>query len=118
MQDWGKTVGVFGDNFGRGGQAIYRALERKPPAAHAKEIMEIQSVEVSMELLKEYAGDYIIFTSKELTLEDLKTDTIWSTLDAVENDRVFIWKGEKSWYFDPIATLSQTEELAEWLAGK
>ncbi|MBH5318846.1 AraC family transcriptional regulator [Paenibacillus sp. GSMTC-2017] len=118
MQDWGKTVGVFGDNFGRGGQAIYRALDRKPPAAHAKEIMEKQSLEVSMEMLKEYAGDYIIFTSKELTLEDLKKDSIWSTFDAVKNDRVFIWKGEKSWYFDPIATLSQTEELAAWLAGE
>lgn len=32
----------------------------------------------------------------------------------VKNDRVFIWGPDRSWYFDPIATLDQTEELAAW----
>jgi len=118
MQDWGKTVGVFGDNFGRGGQAIYTALGRKAPAKHAAEIMEQQSLEVSEEALPEFTGDYVIFTSDKHTLEDLKKDPIWGSLDAVKNNRVYIWKGEKSWYFDPIATLSQTEELAAWLVGQ
>jgi len=118
MQDWDKTVGVFGDNFGRGGQAIYQALGRKPPTKHAAKIMKEQSVEVSKEVLHEFSGDYIIFTSDKHSIEDLKADSIWGTLPAVKNNRVYIWKGEKSWYFDPIATLSQTEELAAWLAGE
>ncbi|MCE5170913.1 AraC family transcriptional regulator [Paenibacillus profundus] len=118
MEDWGKMVGVFGDNFGRGGQAVYQALGRKLPVKHAAEIMEQQSVEVSMEVIHEFVGDYIIFTSDKHTYGDLKSDPIWGTLDAVKNDRVYIWKSEKSWYFDPIATLSQMEELAAWLAGE
>jgi iron complex transport system substrate-binding protein len=117
MQDWGKQTGVFGDNFGRGGQAVYGGLGLKPPAAIAKEIMEKQEVEVSSERLPTYAGDYIILTSEERTMADLKADPIWRTLDAVKNDRVYIWKKAKSWYFDPIATLSQTEELADWLVS-
>ncbi|ANY65928.1 AraC family transcriptional regulator [Paenibacillus sp. BIHB 4019] len=115
MEDWGKTVGVFGDNFGRGGQAIYHALDRKLPPKHAAEVMKEQSLEISMEILEEYAGDYIIFTSETHTLEDLKADSIWGTLDAVKNDRVYIWHGDKSWYFDPIATSAQLEELTAWL---
>ncbi|MCY9523191.1 ABC transporter substrate-binding protein [Paenibacillus apiarius] len=71
MEDWGKMLGVFGDNFGRGGQAIYQALGRKLPAKHAAEIMEQQSVEVSMEVIHEFAGDYIIFTSDKHTYADL-----------------------------------------------
>ena len=70
-----------------------------------------------MEVIHEFAGDYIIFTSDKHTYADLKSDPIWGTLDAVKNDRVYIWKSGKSWYFDPIATLSQMEELAAWLAG-
>ncbi|HEY2491670.1 MAG TPA: AraC family transcriptional regulator [Paenibacillus sp.] len=118
MQDWGKSTGVFGDNFGRGGQAVYQALGLKPPVNKAEEIMKEQILEISGESLPDYAGDYIILTSATETLADLKTDPIWKTLDAVKNDHVYIWKRERSWYFDPIATLSQTEELAAWLVGE
>lgn len=118
MQDWGKSTGIFGDNFGRGGQAVYQALGRKPPVNKAEEIMKEQLIELSEEVLPDYAGDYIILTSDTRTLAELKTDPIWKTLDAVKNDRVYIWKHERSWYFDPIATLSQTEELAAWLVGE
>lgn len=117
MQDWGGNTGVFGDNFGRGGQAVYQALGLKPPAKVAEQLMKEQIVEVSGEKLSDFAGDYIILTSDTLTLAELKTEPIWKLIDAVKNDRVYIWSKERSWYFDPIATLSQTEELANWLAG-
>ncbi|RFB33113.1 AraC family transcriptional regulator [Brevibacillus sp. VP] len=113
-----KSIHVYGDNFGRGGQAVYQALGFKPPAPIAAEILEKQWAKLSDELLPKYAGDYIILTSNDRTLEDLKADPIWSSLDAVKNNRVYIWKEERSWYFDPIAVLSQTEEIAAWLAGQ
>ncbi|MDN9012702.1 AraC family transcriptional regulator [Brevibacillus laterosporus] len=113
-----KATYAYGDNFGRGGQAVYQALGFKPPAPTAAEIIKKQWVELSNELLQQYAGDYIILTSNDRTLEDLKADPIWASLDAVKNNRVYIWKEERSWYFDPIAVLSQTEEIADWLAGQ
>jgi len=112
-----KSVYAYGDNFGRGGQAVYQALGFKPPAGIAAEIMEKQWASISNEALPQYAGDYIVLTSNDHTLEDVKVDPIWGTLDAVRNDRVYVWKEAHSWYYDPIAVLSQTEELAEWLAG-
>jgi iron complex transport system substrate-binding protein len=118
MQDWGKNTGVFGDNFGRGGQAVYQALGLKPPAKVAEQLMKEQIVDVSGEVLSDFAGDYIVLTTDTLTLADLKADPIWKLLDAVKNDRVYIWTQDRSWYFDPIATLSQTEELAAWLTGE
>jgi len=110
-----KNTFAYGDNFGRGGQAVYQALGLKPPAAVAKDIFDKQWAELSNELLPKYAGDYIILTSNDRTIEDLKVDPIWSTLDAVKNNRIYIWKEERSWYYDPIAVLSQTEEIAAWL---
>lgn len=112
-----KAIYVYGDNFGRGGQAIYQALGRKPPANIAKQLMEKQWEELSVETLPQYAGDYIVLTSNVYTLDDLKQDPLWSSLPAVQNNQVYVWKEERSWYYDPIAILSQTKELASWLAG-
>jgi iron complex transport system substrate-binding protein len=112
-----KAVWTYGDNFGRGGQPIYQALGFRPPEGVADEIMEKQWAEVSLEALPKYAGDYLVLTSNRITLEEIKADPIWSTLEAVKNDRVYVWKEERSWYYDPIAVLSQTEELADWLTG-
>lgn len=108
---------VYGDNFGRGGQAVYQALGRKPPAGIADQLMEKQWAELSEETLPQYAGDYIILTSNVHTLEDLKNDPLWSSLPAVQQNHVYVWKEERSWYYDPIAILSQTKELAAWLTG-
>lgn len=110
-----KSTWVYGDNFGRGGQPIYQALGRKPPTGVADEIMEKQWAELSTEVLSKYAGDYIIMTDNQRTVQDYKDDPIWGSLPAVKNNRLYVWKEERSWYYDPIAVLSQTEELAVWL---
>lgn len=116
MEDGEKTTWVYGDNFGRGGQPVYQALGRKPPAEIADSLMEKQWAELSAELLEKYAGDYIVMTSNNRTAEDFKADPIWRNLRAVKNGNLYVWPEERSWYYDPLAVLAQTEELAEWLA--
>ncbi|MNB78806.1 Iron(3+)-hydroxamate-binding protein YxeB precursor [compost metagenome] len=112
-----KSTWAYGDNFGRGGQPVYQALGRKPPAAIADEIMEKQWAEISTEMLNSYAGDYLIITDNTLTADDFKKDPVWGSLPAVKNGHLYVWKEERSWYYDPIAVLSQTEELADWLTS-
>lgn len=117
MEDAGKVTYVYGDNFGRGGQAIYQAFGRKPPKSIAEKIMKKQWAELSEEMIPEYAGDYIIMTSNGRTVEDFKKDPIWGSLEAVKNDHLYIWPEERSWYYDPIATLAQVEELSTWITN-
>ncbi|MBE1556576.1 ABC transporter substrate-binding protein [Sporosarcina limicola] len=117
MEDGGKSTWVYGDNFGRGGQPIYQALGRKPPSDVANVIMEKQWAELSAEMIESYAGDYIIMTSNERTVEDFKADPIWGSLPAVKNDHLYVWPEERSWYYDPIAVLAQIEELTTWLTN-
>ncbi|GGD81300.1 AraC family transcriptional regulator [Paenibacillus nasutitermitis] len=112
-----KDISAVGANYGKGGQAIYGGLGFKPPAAVRDELNDPGWASISAEALPKYAGDYMILTSDSHTLEDLKADPIWSSLDAVKKDRVYVWGSDRSWYWDPIAILSQTEELADWLAG-
>ncbi|MFD0587228.1 ABC transporter substrate-binding protein [Paenibacillus sp. GCM10027627] len=118
METSEKTTWVYGDNFGRGGQPVYQALGRIPPAEIKDEIMEKQWAEISAELLSKYAGDYLIITSNTLVVDDFKTEPFWSTLPAVKNGNIYVWKEERSWYYDPIAVLAQTEELADWLVNQ
>jgi hypothetical protein len=37
--------------------------------------------------------------------------------DAVKNGQFYVWRNERSYFNDPLSVLSQTEELANWLAG-
>lgn len=69
------------------------------------------------EALPQYAGDYIILTSDSEALDELKANPIWGSLPTIKNDHVFIWTSDRSGYWDPIAILSQTEELAAWLTS-
>jgi iron complex transport system substrate-binding protein len=115
IESTAKSIYVYGDNFGRGGQPVYQALGRKPPAAVAEQIMEKQWAEISPEMIDEYAGDYIVLTANGRTVEDFKNDPVWSSIPAVKNDRLYVWPEERSWYYDPIAVLTQTEELVSWL---
>ena len=118
IEDADKTYYAYGDNFGRGGQPVYQALGRKPPAKVADEMMEKQWAEISEEVLADYAGDYIFLTSDDRTVEDFKKDPIWGSLPAVKNDHLYVWPEERSWYYDPTAVLAQVEELTNWLTNK
>jgi len=112
-----KSIMAVGTAFGKGGQPIYNGFGFKPPAEIAAEMADPGWAAVSTEVLPKYAGDYVILTSDSQTLDDLKADPIWGLLPAIKNDHVFVWKSERSGYWDPIAILSQTEELAAWLTG-
>ncbi|GBF73371.1 ABC transporter substrate-binding protein [Paenibacillus sp. 598K] len=112
-----KSIWVYGDNFGRGGQPIYQVLGRKPPAAIANHIMEAQWEEISAEMLDEYAGDYLIVTANNRTVADFENDPLWAALPAVKNKRLYVWPEERSWYYDPLAVKEQTKELADWLVS-
>ncbi|MBW4083701.1 AraC family transcriptional regulator [Paenibacillus sp. S150] len=117
VSDADKSIMAVGADFGKGGQPIYNGFGFKPPSEVAAEMADPGWASISAETLPKYAGDYIILTSDSYTLDKLKAEPVWSSLDAVKNGRVYIWGTDRSWYWDPIAILSQTEELAAWLAG-
>ena len=112
-----KSLMAVGTDFGKGGQPIYNGFGFKPPAEIAAEMADPGWASFSAEVLSKYAGDYIILTSDSETWEDIKSDPIWGMLPAVKNDHVFLWTSDRSGYWDPIAILSQTEELAAWLTA-
>ncbi|OMF37524.1 hypothetical protein BK133_05585 [Paenibacillus sp. FSL H8-0548] len=105
---------TFGDNFGRGGQAIYGALQLTPSEIIKNELMEVQWKELSLEVIPEYAADHVLLFS-ETGAAEFKESNIWKAIPAVKNNHVYELAADRYWYFDPVSVLAQAEEITNLL---
>ncbi|UPK43583.1 ABC transporter substrate-binding protein [Paenibacillus pabuli] len=113
-----KSYYGYGDNFGRGGQAVYRALQLAPLEITKKELMgDTQWKEISREVVGDYAGDHIFLTVGENN-KNYQGDSVWQSLPAVKNNQVYELEEDRYWYFDPIAIQGQAEEFADMIVER
>ena len=108
---------IFGDHAGRGGQALYNALQLKMP--HKNDNSE-QTLQLSMEVLPEYAADYMFLTTydpenKGEALKELKESSIWQGLDAMKNNRIFYNDFDTFYRYDPIAVYEQIDLFVDMI---
>lgn len=108
---------IFGDHAGRGGQALYNALQLKMP--HKNDNSE-QTLQLSMEVLPEYAADYMFLTTydpenKGEALKELKGSSIWQGLDAMKNNRIFYNDFDTFYRYDPIAVYEQIDLFVDMI---
>lgn len=79
-------IWVFGDKWGRGGDLLYSHLGLQAPEIVEKEIIAAEQYrDVSMEVISDYIGDYIIIARG---LEELEGNTIWESLPVVKEGNV------------------------------
>jgi iron complex transport system substrate-binding protein len=116
---FGKDFYIYGDGIYRGGQAIYTQLQLTPPERIKKELINTGETykQASLELLDEYAGDYIFFDESNGGSLD-KEDSVWGSIEAVKKDQVFYLDPKQFWPYDPIAVLAQAEEVTNMLVSK
>ncbi|MYL65049.1 ABC transporter substrate-binding protein [Bacillus hwajinpoensis] len=116
-----KDFYVFGDNFGRGGQVIYDALELKAPEKIQKDVIEGDNwKKISLEVLPEYAADHMFYTEyaaedNQDVLKETKESALWQNLDAVKNGHLYEMKFENMYYYDPIAVEGQLDLIVNTL---
>ncbi|BBH23208.1 hypothetical protein Back11_45530 [Paenibacillus baekrokdamisoli] len=112
---------IFGDNAGRGGQALYNALKLKMPDKLKTTNQTTQiSLEISLELLPDYAADYMFLTTydpekKGDKLKQLKESGIWKNVKTVKNNNVFFNDFDTFYRYDPIAITSQIDLFVDML---
>ena len=84
--DGKSAIWVYGDKYGRGGELLYSSLGFHAPEIVEKEIIAgEQYKEVSLEVISDYIGDYIIIA---WGLNGLEGNKIWESLPAVKNGNV------------------------------
>ncbi len=115
---------VFGANFGRGGQALYRALDLKAPEIIQREVLDGDGwKQLSIEVLPEYAADYMFLTDYDPeqtgeSLKKLKEMSIFQELDAVKNNTFFENDYDTFYRYDPIAIREQISLMTEMLVKR
>ncbi|WP_246329022.1 iron-hydroxamate ABC transporter substrate-binding protein [Brevibacillus halotolerans] len=120
LNPYSKGIYVFGSNFSRGGEVLYNELQLKAPAIIQKEVINSGTGfgSLSLETLPSYAGDYI-FTSAwsgdDANPEVIYNSSIWKSLPAVKNDRVFTMDKNSSVFNDPISLEGQLDFIVEKL---
>lgn len=109
------NITLYGNGYT--GRSFYDGLGLTPPAKVVEEIdPEKPWLELSPELLPDYAGDYIfVAVDKATETYDYKNEPVWKTLDAVQDDQIFEIDGWSFWFSDPISILGQIEEVTEML---
>ncbi|MEI4333880.1 ABC transporter substrate-binding protein [Streptococcus suis] len=107
MDFFDKNIFLYGNNFGRGGELIYRALGFAAPAKVQEDIINKEGwFGVSQEALPEYVGDYVLVNVNDKTKEaaaSLKESDIWKNLPAVKNGHVIEVDYNLFYFSDPMS---------------
>ncbi|MGG4144031.1 ABC transporter substrate-binding protein [Paenibacillus algorifonticola] len=117
-----KEFYAYGNKLGRGGEIIYGEFQLKAPPIIQKEAIDSGTgwAKLSLELLPEYAGDYIFIS--EWTGNDnpeaIFEGSLWEQLDAVKNNRVFREEGRGFMFSDPVSLDAQLEFVVKSFIGK
>lgn len=112
IEDFDKQLYVFGDNWGRGTEILYQAMGLKMPEKVEEMALTDGYYAISLEVLPEYAGDYVIFSRSAGADDEYLESDIYKNIPAVKNGRVFE-VDQRSFYFNDALTLEYQLEFFE-----
>ncbi|ANF95938.1 ABC transporter substrate-binding protein [Paenibacillus bovis] len=120
-----KDISILGDNYGRGGYALYDGLQLKPLDNVKKEVIDSgkQILKIQMENLPEYLNaDHIFICFNDGTTDAQKnavlSSAIWNSLPAVKSGQVYDLPYDTFSYYDPKSIVGQIGLLADMIVDK
>ncbi|GGE26759.1 iron(3+)-hydroxamate-binding protein FhuD [Pullulanibacillus camelliae] len=122
IQPYAKGMYIFGDNYGRGGDILYRELGLQAPAEAQKNVIDDGPgfASISLEKLPQYAGDYIFtapWAGDNADPDKIYKSDIWQSLPAVKNQRVFHVDPVSSYFTDPVSLEQQLKFIMNKLTN-
>ncbi|WP_164821360.1 iron-hydroxamate ABC transporter substrate-binding protein [Paenibacillus koleovorans] len=114
-----KAFYVYGDNYGRGGEALYHSLGLKAPDKVKKEVIDGPGwAALSLETLPAFAADHIVLSVLEnagANGDSILNSAIWKNLKAVQNNRVYRIDAKSFYNSDPISVQKEMNILVDML---
>jgi len=102
IENFDKQIYVFGDNWGRGTEILYQEMKLKMPEKVQEMALNDGYYAVSLEVLPDYAGDYVIFSKNQDTDNSFQETSIYKNIIAVKNNRLFEVNAKEFYFNDPI----------------
>lgn len=109
IENFDKQLYVFGDNWGRGTEILYQAMGLNMPEKVTEMALEAGYYALSLEVLPEYAGDYVIFSKVSDQDNSFQETDVYKNIPAVQNGQVFEANAEEFYFNDPISLDYQLE---------
>ncbi|MHA7964425.1 ABC transporter substrate-binding protein [Paenibacillus sp. CAU 1782] len=95
------SVFTMGDSWARGTEILYQAMGLTLPEKVKQDTAEAGYYSLSLEVLPEYSGDFIV-VSRDLSLDnDILNSEVWKNIPAVQNNQVIEIESKASSYSDP-----------------
>ncbi|MBO1514863.1 iron-hydroxamate ABC transporter substrate-binding protein [Metabacillus bambusae] len=113
IESYDKQLYVFGDNWARGTEILYQAMNLKMPEKVKEMALESGYYTISAEVLPEYAGDYVIFSKYSDADNSFQETETYKNIPAVKNNRVFEMSGKGASFSDPVTLDKQLEFFKE-----
>lgn len=113
FENYDKQLYVFGDNWGRGTEVIYQAMGLKMPEKVKEMALEAGYYALSLEVLPEFAGDYVIFSKVADQDNSFQETDVFKNIPAVQNGQLFEANAEEFYFNDPISLDYQLDFFKE-----
>jgi len=117
IESFSKQLYVFGDNWGRGTEILYQEMQLKMPEKVEEVALTAGYYALSVEVLPEYVGDYLII-SNDGDDSYFKGTSIYQDLPAVKNNRVLEVNAAEFYFNDPITLEYQLELFIKFFLGE
>ncbi|WP_430722771.1 iron-hydroxamate ABC transporter substrate-binding protein [Siminovitchia fortis] len=117
IENWDKQLYVYGDNWGRGTEILYQEMKLAMPEKVKEMALKDGYYALSLEVLPEYAGDYVILSkNSDLDNSFQETDT-YKSIPAVKNNHVFEVNSKEFYFNDPITLELQLDFFKKSFLG-
>lgn len=117
IEAFGKELYVYGDNWARGTEILYKTMKLNMPEKVKEHALEAGYYTLSAEVLPEFAGDYIILSKYSDANTSFEETETFKNIPAVKNGRVFVMEGEGALFTDPYTLEAQLAFFKESFLG-
>ena len=117
LEAYDKDLYVFGNNWARGTEILYQAMNLKMPDKVKEMALKSGYYAISAEVLPEYAGDYVILSKYADADHSFQETETYKNIPAVKNNRVFEMNGNGASFSDPVTLDKQLDFFKKSFLG-
>ncbi|WMT38973.1 iron-hydroxamate ABC transporter substrate-binding protein [Paenibacillus sp. D2_2] len=118
IETFNKQLYVYGDNFGRGTEILYQAFGLSMPEKVKEATQKDGYLALSTEVLKDYLGDYVIFSKNADEDSSFQNTETYKNLPAVKNNHVYEADAKSFYFNDPLSMEYQLDFFIKSFLGK